>query len=57
MVTIAHDYRADYLPEIVKYCQRDVESVRQAYKRLIFLTPVAQPRIFIDDTGRGDFIM
>ena len=51
MVTIAHDYRASELAEIVKYCKRDVESVRQALKRLTILTEVAQPCIFIVDTG------
>ena len=29
-------YRAGKLPEIVEYCKRDVESVRQVYKRLTF---------------------
>jgi len=28
MVTIAHDYRAGELAKIVKYCKRDVGSVR-----------------------------
>ena len=29
-------YRAGKLPEIIEYCKRDVESVRQVYKRLTF---------------------
>ena len=29
-------YRAGKIPEIVEYCKRDVESVRQVYKRLTF---------------------
>ena len=29
-------YRAGKLPEIVEYCKRDVESVRQVYHRLTF---------------------
>ena len=29
-------YRAGKLPEIVEYCKRDVQSVRQVYKRLTF---------------------
>ena len=29
-------YRAGKLPEIVEYCKRDVDSVRQVYKRLTF---------------------
>ena len=29
-------YRAGKLPEIIDYCKRDVESVRQVYKRLTF---------------------
>jgi predicted PolB exonuclease-like 3'-5' exonuclease len=29
-------YRAGKLPEIIEYCKRDVDSVRQVYKRLTF---------------------
>jgi len=29
-------YRAGKLPEIVEYCKRDVDSVRQVYRRLTF---------------------
>jgi predicted PolB exonuclease-like 3'-5' exonuclease len=29
-------YRAGKLPEIIEYCKRDVESVRQVYRRLTF---------------------
>ncbi len=44
MVTIAHDYRADDLAEIVKYCKRDVESVRAVYKRLPSQNSSSPPR-------------
>lgn len=36
MVTTAHDYGAGKLPEIIEYCTRDVDSVRQVYRRLAF---------------------
>jgi len=36
MATIADAYRAGKLPEIVEYCKRDVDSVRQVYRRLTF---------------------
>ena len=32
-------YRAGKLPEIVEYCKRDVDSVRQVYRRLTFTKP------------------
>ncbi len=40
MVSIAHDYRAGKLAEIVEYCKRDVDSVHQVYRRLTFSNPL-----------------
>ncbi len=39
MVSIAHDYRTGKLAEIVEDCKRDVDSVRQVYRRLTFSNP------------------